>query len=192
MTQAAAQHARIVSRLEDLVEAGERFPCLYCDPPWQYRNSGARGAAAKHYGCMSQEELAALPVGELADSRCHLHLWTTTSFLQEALDLMRHWGFVYKSQLVWCKSHLGMGARWRISHELLLCGARGRLPFADHSIRSWFEAPRTRHSEKPELARELIERVSPPPRLEMFARKATPGWVCWGNEVETDLLSLAG
>ena len=104
---------------------------------------------------------------------------------------MRHWGFEYKSMLVWVKPRMGMGARWRISHELLLCGARGRLPFADHSTRSWIEAPRTRHSEKPEVVRQLIERVSPPPRLEMFARKATPGWVCWGNEVETDLLSLA-
>jgi N6-adenosine-specific RNA methylase IME4 len=84
---------------------------------------------------------------------------------------------------VWVKPQIGMGNYWRVSHEFLLLGVRGSLPFADKSLRNWLEEPRGRHSAKPERVRDLIHKASPGPRLELFARRAVEGWTCWGNEI---------
>lgn len=169
------------------VRQGQRagFGSVLVDPPWKYRDQGRRGAAARHYPCMELAEIAALPVGDLAAERSHLHLWTTNAFMGEAIALCRHWGFTYKSLFVWTKPQLGMGAYWRVSHEILVLGVRGRLTFLDHSVRSWLEADRRRHSQKPDEVRRLLERVSPAPRIELFARETAPGWLAWGNEVAT-------
>ena len=182
--------ARVVSDLGELLDAGERFRTIYADPPWQYANGGTRGAARRHYRTMPLEEIVALPVADLAEENAHLHLWTTNGFLPDALGLLAHWGFEYKSMLVWVKPQMGLGNYWRVSHELLLFGLRGRLPFQDRAQRSWLLEDRTRHSAKPESVRERIEKVSPGPRLELFGRRAVPGWTVWGDQVEVDLLSL--
>ena len=176
---------RTVGNLAELVAESRRFATVYADPPWRYANGGTRGAAGRHYRTMTVEEIAALPVPQLAEDRAHLHLWTTTSFLPEALDVLRAWGFAYKSQLVWAKpGRLGMGNYWRVSHEILLLGVRGGLPFNDHGQRSWLEAERGRHSQKPWAVRRRIERVSPGPYLELFGRELVEGWTVFGNEVE--------
>lgn len=160
------------------------FGTLLLDPPWKYRDEGRRGAAAHHYPCMELREIADLPVQELAAPRSHLHLWATNAFLGEAIALCRHWGFAYKGTFVWAKPSLGLGAYWRGAHELLVLGVRGRLTFSDHSLRSWLEAKREGHSRKPAVVRQLLERASPGPRLELFAREVVPGWVAWGNEID--------
>lgn len=179
---------RIVDELHTLaddVRHGRRagFGTLLIDPPWKYRDQGRRGAAARHYPCMELAGIASLPVGDLAAERSHLHLWTTNAFMSEAIALCRHWGFTYKSLFVWTKPQLGMGSYWRVSHEILVLGVRGRLTFLDRSVRSWLEADRRRHSQKPDEVRQLLERVSPAPRIELFAREAAAGWLAWGNEV---------
>ena len=84
---------------------------------------------------------------------------------------------------MWAKSQLGLGNYWRVSTEFLLPGLRGSLPFLDNSQRNWKELSRTGHSVKPEEIREIIEKVSPGPRLELFGRRSVPGWTVWGNQV---------
>ena len=179
----------MVRDLGALVCLGARFPTIYADPPWPYANTAARGAAENHYPTMTLERIRNEPVRQLVAPQAHLHLWTTNAFLREAFDVLRAWGFRYKSCLVWIKPQTGMGNYWRVSHEFLLLGARGNLPFRDHTCKSWLVARRTLHSRKPFAFRELIERVSPGPYLELYGREEQPntGWTVYGNQVERRL-----
>ena len=185
MSHAPTGH--VVHDLSALVRRGVRFATVYADPPWRYDNTGTRGAAARHYPTLTVDEIAALPVGRLAADQCHLHLWATHSFLLEARRVMAAWGFEYKSVFVWAKEQLGTGYYWRSSCEFLLLGVRGGAPFLDHAVPNWLCLDRADHSEKPEAVRRLIERVSPPPFLELFGRRAVHGWVVFGNEVSRGL-----
>jgi N6-adenosine-specific RNA methylase IME4 len=179
----------IVRNLDELLEQETKFSTIYADPPWPYRNTAARGAAENHYRTMTLEDICAMPARTLAAENAHLHIWTTNAFLREAFDVIRAWGFCYKSCLVWIKPQLGMGNYWRVSHEYLLLGVRGNLPFREHTYRSWVMAQRTIHSRKPFVFRALIERVSPGPYLELFGREEQPntGWTIFGNQVERRL-----
>jgi N6-adenosine-specific RNA methylase IME4 len=179
----------IVRSLATLVEQRARFSTIYADPPWPYTNTAARGAAENHYRTLSLDAIRNQPVNELAADQAHLHLWTTNAFLQAAFRVIRAWGFHYKSCLVWVKPQIGMGNYWRVSHEYLLLGVRGNLPFRDRTCRSWLLARRTAHSRKPFPFRDLIERVSPGPYLELYGREEQPntGWTVYGNQVERRL-----
>lgn len=178
----------ICRRLEDLVEAGRKFGCIYADPPWRYENCATRGAAANHYPTMSEEEIAALPVARLAADDCWLHLWTTNGHLEAALSILRAWGFEFKSQFVWVKPQMGLGNYWRIAHEVMLLGRRGSPKWRASDLRSWGVFPRRAHSAKPEEVRAMIERACDGPYLELFGRRAAQGWTVWGNQIEQDLL----
>jgi N6-adenosine-specific RNA methylase IME4 len=183
----AAGH--LVTDLKVLVARGCKFCCVYADPPWRY-DRAPRGAAARHYETMTVDEIAALPVAELTAECCHLHLWTTHSFLFEARRVMEAWGFDYKGVFVWVKPHqqMGTGYYWRGAAEFLLLGVKGGLTFHDRSLPNWLCLDRTEHSAKPERVRELVERASPGPYLELFGRRAVQGgWVVFGNEVSRGL-----
>jgi N6-adenosine-specific RNA methylase IME4 len=179
----------MIRDLGELIDQGAKFPTVYADPPWPYSNTAARGAAENHYRTMTLEEICSEPVKDIAAANAHLHLWTTNAFLREAFDVMRAWGFRYKSCLVWIKPQLGMGNYWRVSHEYLLLGVRGNLPFRDRTCRSWLSARRTAHSRKPFAFRKMIEQVSPGPYLELYGREEQPntGWTIYGNQVERRL-----
>jgi len=177
----------VTGRIDDLAAAaadGACFGTIYADPPWPWRDDGRRGASSHHYASMTLDALAALPVADLARADAHLHLWTTAAHVEAAADLMRAWGFRYASQFVWAKPGPGVGAYWRMAHELLLTGVRPNSPtFASGDTPSWGVFRRGRHSEKPQEVRTLIERASPAPRLELFARQVAPGWCAWGEDV---------
>lgn len=160
------------------------FATIVADPPWQYDNKATRGAAEDHYPTMSIDELCALPVNDWAAEQGHLYLWTTNGFLREAFGVMDAWGFSYKTTLVWVKPQIGMGNYFRSSAEYVLFGIRGGLRTRDCNQPNWFEAPRAQHSKKPGYFFDLVEKVSFPPYLEMFARqrRLNPDWDYWGNE----------
>lgn len=181
--KAGLQRGRVAGSLEELVRGRSRFGCVLADPPWPYANQGTRGATSNHYETMEVEALCTLPVRELVAEDAHLHLWTTNAFLFQAKAVMNAWGFEYRSMLVWVKPEMGLGNYWRVSHELLLLGVRGSAPFLEKGYRSWIEAPRQRHSEKPEAVRSMIEKASAGPWLELFARKRSKGWTVWGAQV---------
>lgn len=176
-----------VKDLFQLIEQGKKYSTIYADPPWPYQNQATRSATSNHYSVSSIKDICALPVPELTTERAHLHLWTTNAFLFEAKKVMDTWGFEYKSAFVWVKPQMGIGNYWRLAHEFLLLGVKGNLVFKDHAQISWLEIKRGKHSTKPEKLRYIIEKVSPGPYLELFARKASKGWTAWGNEIEKDL-----
>lgn len=174
--------------LSTLTSRELRYGTVYADPPWLYGNQGTRGSTGDHYAGMTVDDICALPVAGLVAENAHLHLWTTNAFLFDAKRVMEAWGFDYRSCYVWVKPQMGMGNYWRVSHEFLLFGIKGRAPFADRSLMSWGEFPRGKHSAKPEPIRSLIQKASPGPYLELFARRPARGWTVWGNEVANDVL----
>lgn len=173
--------------LNGLISQGTKFGCIYADPPWQYGNQGTRAATDNHYPTMPIPDICALPISQLAAENAHLHLWTTNAFLFDAKQVMEAWGFTYKSVMVWTKPQMGIGNYWRVSHEFLLLGVRGSAPFRDRSIMSWQTADRGQHSAKPGMFRQLIERVSPGPYLELFARDQHEKWTVWGNQIKRSM-----
>ncbi len=179
----------IVRSLSELVDAELKFRTVLADPPWQYSNTASRAAAENHYQTMTVDQICNEPVSQLVADSAHLHLWTTNAFLEAAFQVIRAWGFEYKSCMVWVKPTIGMGNYYRLSHEFLLFGIRGKLKFARNDVRSWRQAPRTRHSKKPFCFRELIEQVSPGPYLELYGRVEQPNtdWTVYGNQVERRL-----
>jgi N6-adenosine-specific RNA methylase IME4 len=176
-----------IDDLSAIIAAGQKFACIYADPPWQYGNQATRASTDNHYPTMGTPAIAALPIAELAAENAHLHLWTTNAFIFECQEIMRAWGFTYKSMLIWVKPQMGIGNYWRVSHEIMLLGIRGRCPFLNRAQMSWVEAKRTTHSTKPDVVRQMIEKVSPGPRLELFGRRTVPGWTVWGNQVESNV-----
>jgi N6-adenosine-specific RNA methylase IME4 len=166
-----------------------KFDLILLDPPYPYKcwKSTSR-AVANHYPTMTVEEISALPVQKLCADDCVLFLWVPAPQLATGLELIRRWGFQYRTGAVWDKRTVGTGSYFRTRHEHLLLATKGdpRTPNPSNRPPSVFASTRTsRHSEKPQVAYEIIERMYPrAKRLELFARATRHGWSTWGNEVE--------
>jgi len=188
---------------------------IVADPPWPFGDKlpGPKRGAEKHYKVMSLDEIKTYlekgPLAGLVEENAMLVLWRVGSQQQEALDVVKAWGFVAKSELVWIKTKpgtpdeeseeslddpktvkMGMGHYVRNEHEVALICTRGKTMFkvADRGVRSTFRAPRGEHSEKPDKFFELIEKLAGPEReghlVELFGRKARPGWHVFGDEID--------
>lgn len=170
-----------------------KYKTIYADPPWLEHGSGKikRGADA-HYPLMKTRDIMALPVKELADpDGCHLYLWATNNHIPDALEVVKAWGFQYVTMITWLKEgEPGLGQYFRgKTEQCIFARTDNKLPYClVDGVRqqgvSGFIAPRKEHSTKPEEMRAMIERVSYPPRLELFARRPCVGWDVWGNEVD--------
>lgn len=169
---------------------------LVADPPWQFDDklSGKSRGAEKNYSVLSLDEICAFLKTHrvrLADD-ARLFLWRVASMQEEALKVMRAWGFTPKSEIIWIKKTVGnkrwfgMGRTVRMEHEVCLIGTRGRPPVLNHGIRSCFEAKYTRHSGKPEEFFDIVTKLSPGPYAELFARVARPKWLQIGNELPVE------
>ena len=166
------------------------FDVLYADPPWRYDFSAVDDWAVENsYPTLSLPEICALAtqVQRLAGENAILFLWATSPKLPDALEVLRAWGFTYKTSAVWIKHRTGAGMGYyvRVDHELLLIGTRGKInpPHTDRRLSSVIEAAKGKHSEKPEEVRQMIEFMYPDAqRIELFARTERPGWSVWGNE----------
>lgn len=179
--------------LAELVTNGKKYGCIYADPPWSYSNQATRASTDNHYSTMSVDDIAALPVKDLAADYCHLHLWTTNAFLYECPKLLDAWGFEYQGVYVWCKPQMGIGNCWRVSHEFLLIAIKGDpRKFRVRDKKSWGLFDRRKHSAKPEEVRALLMETSPGPYLELFGRRLYDGWTVWGNQVQKDVISWGG
>jgi len=165
------------------------FRTIVADLPWPYNDQGIRGGVGHHYPTMSLNEIKSLPVNWSEADNAHLYLWTTASFLPQTFEVVGAWGFRYVTTLVWVKRTqagglaFGTGHYFRHCVEYVLFAVRGRLSLRVRDQRDVFLAPRRRHSQKPEEFFRIVERCSPGPYLQLFARNLRQGWTVWGNEV---------
>jgi N6-adenosine-specific RNA methylase IME4 len=144
---------------------------------------------------MKTREIINLPVPNITADDAHLYLWTTNNFLPDALEVMRAWGFDYKTTITWVKDRFGLGQYYRGQTEHCLFGVKGNLPYkvVDGKRQqgvTFFQAPRQEHSKKPIEMRNFIKKVSDREgyaKIELFAREKTDGWDIWGNEVNSDI-----
>jgi N6-adenosine-specific RNA methylase IME4 len=163
-----------------------KFKTILADPPWDVQQLGDRGAQA-HYALMDLQSIKQMPVAELAAADAHLWLWVTNATLRAGYDVMEAWGFTPRSPLTWIKPRLGLGTYLRNATEHLILGTRGSAPVAYRAQPTWMFAPLQEHSHKPEEQYAVIERISPGPYLELFARRRQPGWAVWGNQIDSDI-----
>ena len=175
----------------------KKYKIIYADPPWAYKDKRDKhprmcGGATAHYSTMSIEEIKKIPVNEIADDDCMLFMWATFPNLQEGLDVIKAWGFKYKTLgFSWIKLNkknkkpfFGIGHYTISNCEVCLIGIKGRPPIASNFVSSVLMEPRGEHSQKPDIVRDkIVELCGDLPRLEMFARKKSLKWETWGNEV---------
>lgn len=173
------------------------FGTIMADPPWQFQNRTGKMAPEHRrlmrYPTMSLEDIMELPVAKVAKPQSHLYLWVPNALLQEGLEVMRRWGFTYKTNLVWYKVRKdggpdgrGVGFYFRNVTELVLFGVRGSVRTHQPGRRqvNLLASRKREHSRKPDEIYDVIEACSPGPYLELFARHQREGWVQWGNEAD--------
>jgi len=175
------------------------YRCVLSDPPWpEYGGGKSKRGADKHFKLLKPMEIAAVmhahlysgpsvegstfPSARVDRLGCHLWMWVTNSWLPSGINVMSLLGFRYITNLVWTKPNFGLGQYLRGQHELLLFGVLGKLPSMSRSKGTVVAAKKRGHSVKPDEVYEVIEAVSPGPRLEMFARRRREGWDCWGDQ----------
>lgn len=175
----------------------EKFGTILADPPWKFQNRTGK-VAPEHkrlyrYDTMSNEDIIAMPVKEIALDMSHLYLWVPNALVETGLQVMRAWGFEYKTMLIWYKirkdggpDRRGVGFYFRNVTEIILFGVRGSLRTGKQgrSQENIILSQKRGHSRKPDEIFPIIEACSPGPYLELFARQKRKGWGSWGNETE--------
>ena len=186
------------------------YGAILADPPWRFatwnkatavkrRASGTNVSAAVHYDTMTTEDIAAMPVGDLAADDCCLFMWISWPMLPDAMNLIRAWGFEYKTcAFDWVKAHtqqidffrddadalMGMGYWTRANTEPCLLAVRGKPKRLNADVRQGIIEPRRQHSRKPDCTHSRIQRLVAGPYLELFARAPRKGWDVWGNQTD--------
>lgn len=193
----------------------KKYNIIYADPPWSYKDKSCQGNAAQHYSLMTDSDICALPVKDIADTDCVLFMWATYPKIREALDVIKAWGFTYKTiDFQWVKENksgnghfFGLG-RWTrgntepciiatkgeafpvvLNEEAstpCLIATKGKPKRISASVGQLIFSPLRAHSQKPDEVRDrIVELMGDLPRIELFARSAAEGWDCWGNEAPT-------
>ncbi|MCX7113080.1 MAG: MT-A70 family methyltransferase [Proteobacteria bacterium] len=175
----------------------QKFKTILADPPWQFANRTGKMAPEhkrlNRYATLPHSEICAIPVQSVADSPSHLYLWVPNAMLPQGLEVMRAWGFDYKSNIIWHKVRKdggpdgrGVGFYFRNTTEIILFGIRGKMRTLAPGRRqvNIIRSQKQEHSRKPDELYEIIEACSPGPYLELFARGTRPGWQGWGNQAE--------
>ncbi|MDD1637136.1 MAG: S-adenosylmethionine-binding protein [Methylococcaceae bacterium] len=176
----------------------KKFATVLADPPWQFQNRTGKMAPEhkrlQRYPTMSLQEIKDLPVEAIVEDAAHLYLWVPNALLAEGMQIMEHWGFTYKTNLIWYKirkdggpDRRGVGFYFRNVTEIILFGVRGknaRTLQPGRSQENIISSRKREHSRKPDEQYELIETCSSGPRIELFARGPRKGWFVWGNQAE--------
>jgi N6-adenosine-specific RNA methylase IME4 len=178
----------------------KKYPVIYADPPWRfmaYSDKGEGRSAVAHYDCMNMGELRALHVADIAEDNCVLFLWTTDPFLRHGMELIKAWGFEYKTvAFYWAKLKrnavsgsiseddffTGLGYWTRANIEPCLLATRGHPKRISKKVRRLILSPRREHSRKPDEIYERIEELVEGPYIELFARASRDGWESWGDQ----------
>jgi N6-adenosine-specific RNA methylase IME4 len=175
-----------------------KFSIIYADPPWDYngqsqtgKGGASSGGAATHYSTLKLKDLKRLDVPSICEKDCLLFMWSSSPHLDQAVDLMRAWGFAWATVgFAWDKQRVNPGFYTMSQVELCLIGKRGKIPQprGARNVRQFVSELRGKHSEKPAAVRQRIEEMFPTQsKIELFARSASPGWSVWGDEVESSV-----
>lgn len=182
---------------------GKKYTTIYADPPWQFTNRTGKIAPENkkltRYGTMTLEDIKNMPVSEITTESAHLYLWVPNALLPDGLEVMKAWGFEYKTNLVWEKVRKdgepdgrGVGFYFRNVTEILLFGTKTSKKAAFRTLQpgrsqvNIFRSMKQEHSRKPNEFIQIIESCSPGPYLELFARGVRDGWAVWGNQANED------
>lgn len=181
----------------------KKYQVIYADPPWKYENSpmgDSNRSIENHYKTMTLEEIKKLPIENIKDENSVLFLWTTAPKLKEGLEVMKEWGFEYRTCTIWDKVLIGLGYWFRNQHEILLIGLCGKFSSPNFHLRpsSIYREQRREHSAKPTYFRDLIAKWYPDKnKIELFARpnnqlkldgtNTFDNWDVWGNEIESNI-----
>lgn len=179
----------------------KKYQIIYADPPWSFKvwskETGLGRSAEIHYKTMNKEDIQNLPIQKITDKSAVLFIWVTAPCLLEGIELIKKWGFEYKTiGFTWVKKNKksdswfwGMGYYTRANAELCLLATKGKiLKRISKSIHQIVDDRIMEHSKKPNIVRErIVELFGDIPRIELFAREKTEGWDVWGNEVEGDI-----
>lgn len=171
------------------------YSVIYADPAWTfktYSNKGKGRSAEAHYDCMSLEDIKALPVSDWAAKDCVLLMWITDPMLEKGFEVIKSWGFIFKTVgFYWVKTSkdgikypINCGYYSRGNPEQCLLATRGKPKRLNADVRKLIISPRREHSRKPDEIYDRIERLFDGPKLEMFARQSYPGWDAWGLQAE--------
>jgi N6-adenosine-specific RNA methylase IME4 len=177
---------------------GRKFRTILADPPWQFQNKTGKVAPGhkrlNRYRTMTLEDIKALSVARITADTAHLYMWVPNALLPEGIEVLRAWGFNYKSNIVWHKIRKdggsdgrGVGFYFRNVTEIILFGVKGknaRTLQAGRTQVNYLATRKREHSRKPDEQYELIESCSPGPYLELFARGAREGWATWGDQAD--------
>jgi N6-adenosine-specific RNA methylase IME4 len=185
---------------DDLLECvgNLKFSTVLADPPWQFQNRTGKMAPEhkrlSRYPTLSLKDIKGLPVKSITKNTAHLYLWVPNALLAEGLDVMSHWGFTYKTNLIWYKirkdggpDRRGVGFYFRNVTEIILFGTRGnnaRTLQPGRSQENIISSQKREHSRKPDEQYKLIESCSNGPFIELFARGPRKGWFVWGNQAD--------
>jgi len=171
-----------------------KYKVIYADPPWHFRSYSKKGEgrnATQHYDCMSISDICKLPVGDLSDDNCTLLMWAVDPMLPEALEVIKAWGFKYKTVgFTWAKQNkndlgmfTGLGYWTRANPEMCLLATKGKPKRISKSVRQLVIDKRQEHSRKPDVIYDRIEQLLDGPYVELFARRERTGWDSWGNQI---------
>jgi N6-adenosine-specific RNA methylase IME4 len=183
-------YSKVQTGVIDIKKPEKKYNIVYADPPWRYWESGNKNQS-EHYTTMTIEDICKLPVKDIIADDSVLFLWVTYPILHEAFKVIESWGFKYSTAgFVWIKRNknadtpfFGCGAWTRANSELCLIATRGHIQRLDATISQVIESPIEEHSKKPDIVRDLIEKlVGKLPRVELFCRNPKDGWDIWGNE----------
>ena len=172
-----------------------KWKLLLVDPPWQYENKrtggSMRSGVEQHYDTLSIKDLCELPIGNLSEANSIMFLWATTPLIPEALEVMKAWGFTYKSAVFWRKMmSLGMGYWFRGQVELCLLGIRGNVKAFGLQKPNFIQSRVRKHSQKPSEMYNLIELLGIDSKIELFARERREGWDAWGDQLPATTQTL--
>lgn len=161
------------------------YATIVADPPWRYSDQPPKGGAGRKYTTTGIDDICAMPVADLAAPSAHLWVWGTNALMDDAYRVVRAWGFSPITVVTWCKRGPGVGHYLRNNTEHIILASRGSpMTPAERPLSTWYVWPNEGHSRKPQAALDLIEKVSPGPYVELFARQPRLGWDHWGHGYE--------
>ena len=173
----------------------KKYNIIYAAPPYYfkaYSDKGNKRSALLHYNCLDIHDIYNLPVGRISNNDCILFLWVIDPMLPEAMEVIKKWGFKFKTvAFTWVKENkksdgyfTGLGYWTRANPEMCLLATKGKPKRISKAVRQLIISKRQEHSKKPDEIRDrIIQLCGDLPRIELFARQKVKGWDCWGDEV---------